>query len=125
MKVSLTVLTLALFCSCKKKDVSPASVQVQVSGLTTKTSLSITVTDNTKGIVVLSLINKFGNNTYSSSAVSPGDQLTIHITSNVDDNLAGDGDAQIKYFFKGDNFGAHGGQVNVSGFSQNETVPQP
>lgn len=111
---------------CKKKDVSPALLQVKVTGLTAKTSLSIRVTDNTQNKVVLDISNQFGNNTYNSNSnVSPGDQLTIYCTANLNDNLDGDGDATLQYSFKGQSVGAHGGIIGRAGFTENETVPTP
>src|SRR5665213_943333 len=97
-KISLLALLSLLVASCKKTDRTPAPLQVEVSGLTTKTSLSIKVTNSTQGnTIVLNIINQFGNTTYSGSNVNPGDQLSIHVTANVNDNLAGDGDGSLIY----------------------------
>jgi len=125
-KITLLACLCFLISSCKKTDRSPAPIQVQVSGLTTKTSLSIKITDLTQGnTVVLNIVNQFGNKTYTGSNVNPGDQLSIYVTANVNDNLAGDGDGTLIYLFKGKNMGAHGGQINIAGFTETETVPEP
>ncbi|WP_179416200.1 hypothetical protein HDF19_10090 [Mucilaginibacter sp. E4BP6] len=126
MKKLISIGLLCLLVSCKKTDYSPANFQVQVSGLTAKTSVSITVKDITENSTILTVVNQFGNNTYNSTTeVHPGDQLSIMASSNVNDDVSGDGDGTLKYYFKGQQMGAHGGEIGVFGFSENETVPQP
>jgi len=117
---------LCLLASCKKSDSNSASTfQVQVSGLTAKTLVTLKVTDNTTNSTTLSETS-VSNGTYTSSQdVNYGDQLTITCNANVNDDASGDGDGTFKYFFKGDQMGAHGGQIDIAGFTENETVPTP
>ncbi len=128
-----TLLTLALLCllliSCKKNSQSPSTpdkIKIDVSGLTEKTSISIRITDDTEGgSTILLLTNQFGNNIYYSSSAFSGDAVKIYVTANIDDDLSGDGDGAIKFSFKGQSIGAHGGIIGKAGFSLNTTLPNP
>ena len=98
-------------------------MQVEVSGLTAKTSLYLKITDATQGnAVILNLENQFGNSTYNTSPVSPGDQLYMTYSTNIPDDAAGDGDGTIKFVYKGQSDGAVSGILSGS---THETVPTP
>jgi hypothetical protein len=121
----LMLLTLGLICvlACKKSNTSPAPLQVVVSGLTSKTSLYLKITDATQSnAVILNLVNQFGNTTYNTPPVSPGDQLYMTYSTNIPDDLAGDGDGTIKFVYKGESDGTVGGILTGS---THETVPTP
>ena len=116
---------LGLIClsACKKSNTVPAPLQVVVSGLTAKTSLYLKITDATQNnAVILNLVNQFGNNTYNTSPVSPGDQLYMTYSTNIPDDLAGDGDGTIKFIYKGESDGSAAGILTGS---THETVPTP
>jgi hypothetical protein len=106
-----TFITLACLCligilGCKKSSdgtpSSQAAVQVEVSGLTTKTALNLRITDVTMGnIVILDLSNKFGNTTYTTSKVNSVDHLIVVYSTNIPDDLQGDGDGTLSFSYKG------------------------
>lgn len=99
-------------------------MQAVVSGLTTKTALSLKITTGSpSGTVILNIVNQFGNTTYTTtSPVSPGDQLYMTYSTNIPDDPAGDGDGTIKFVYNGGQMGAVGGILSGS---IHETVPQP
>lgn len=123
-KLLLAFLCLIALSECKKtSDNSPAPMQVQVSGLTAKTSLTLKVTiGSPSGTVILNVVNQFGNTSYNTSPVNPGDQLYIAYSTNIPDDLSGDGDGTLRFFYKGQSMGAAGGILTGSTHS---TVPTP
>lgn len=123
-KISLLALICLLF-ACKKSSTAPSPIQVEVTGLTSKTTVSIKIVDMTKGNALIFNVTNQSNGTYTTSSVNTGDQITITATSNMNDDLAGDGDGTIALLYKGQNMGVHGGIIGISGFTQNETVPTP
>jgi len=115
---------LLALCGCKKDSSSTlGSLDIQVSGLTDKTSISIVATKSTMNTPFYQITNQFGNKTYSTSPTAAiGDKITITVTSNVDDNLAGDGDGNVAFYYKGKNIGGHGGVIGKAGFTQQVTI---
>lgn len=125
-KLILMAFICLIALACKKSNTDPqAPVQIVVTGLTAKTSVSIKVVDVTQGNTTpFNITNQFGNTTYSTAPVSPGDQLEISISTNINpDNLQGDGDGSFQYYFKGESMGAHAGIIGS--FTQKESVPMP
>lgn len=119
----LALLGLILF-SCKKETANTqAPVQIDISGLTTKTSVSIKVIDITAGnATILDIKNQFGNTTYSTIVVFPGDNLQIIGSTNIiPSNLQNDGVGNFKYSFNGQSMGGHGGAIGS--FTDNVHVP--
>lgn len=129
MKIlNLFALLCLLLYSCSKKSTpSSAPMQIQVSGLSSKTSLSLVVTDNSYGSqnIVLSISNQFGDQTYSTQPVNPGDQLYITFSTNIQDDQVGDGVGELKFFFKGEQMGGTGIAQGIIPGNIHETVPQP
>ena len=113
-------------CGCKKDSTSSStlgSLDIQVSGLTDKTSLNIVAIKSTMNTPFYHITNRFGNKTYSTPATAAiGDKITITVTANVDDNLAGDGDGNVVFYFKGKNIGGHGGIIGKAGFTQQVVI---
>lgn len=112
--------------SCKKSNTSvQAPVQIEVSGLTAKTSVSIKVVDVTNNsATILDVKNQFGNNTFSTIVVFPGDNLQIIGSTNIiPSNLQNDGVGSFKYSFNGQSIGARGG--SIGSFTDNVHVPTP
>lgn len=124
-KLILLSLLFLILASCKKASNTTGYFQVKVSGLTSITNVTFNVKDNTQNLIVLSETN-VSNGTYTSTQqVHSGDQMTITCHANVNDDLAGDGDGSLQFYFNGQLDGAHGGQINISGFSIDETIPNP
>jgi hypothetical protein len=116
MKITILTISVAFVClltACSKKSDSNTpsdTLQVEVSGLTAKTSVSIQIT-NQKNITVLSVVNQFGNKTYNTDKVYSKDQLRIHYSANMKSDLDNNGVGTIKFLYKGQNIGASGGDL--------------
>jgi hypothetical protein len=121
---TLAFICLLALCGCKKDSSSTfGSLNIQVSGLTDKTSLSIVASKSTMNTPFYSITNQFGNKTYTTPATLViGDKVNITVTANVNDNLAGDGDGNVIFYYKGKNIGGHGGMIGKLGFSQQITI---
>jgi hypothetical protein len=124
IKSLVPVIVLLPFIGCKKDSGNiSAPIDITVSGLTAKTSISITAVDETESNKqVLQVTNQYGNTTYHTAIVSAGDKIKITVTANMDDNLQGDGDGSFQFMFKGRSVGGHSGQINRVGFTQDVTA---
>jgi len=121
----LALIGLAM-ASCKKDQATKqAPVQIEVSGLTAKTSISLKVIDITSGnSIILDIKNQFANTTYSTIVVYPGDNLQIIGSTNIiPATLQNDGVATLKYSFNGQSMGGRGGSIGT--FTDNVRVPTP
>lgn len=107
-RFSLLALLCVILCGCKKSTTNPTTLQVQVSGLTSKTSVTIKMV-NQNNLTVLNLANQFGNTTYTASPINVGDVLTITISTNIPDDTAGDGDGTVEFIYAGVDIGSAGG----------------
>jgi hypothetical protein len=124
MKTLVALLALNVLCltACKKESnpvtkqpTSPpvtkldtaGGFQIQVSGLTAKTAVNLIVTDDQN--LILNIKNGYGDTTYTTSAVKIGDPIIVSYSTNIADDLAGDGDGTIKFFYKGFTLGVVGG----------------
>jgi hypothetical protein len=90
-----------------KKSVTSAPFQVQVSGLTSITLITFSV-KNQNSVTILTETNVNNGNYNSFINVNVGDKLTITCTANLNDNIAGDGDGTLKYYFNGEQMGLMG-----------------
>lgn len=127
MKKLLFIALLGLsMVSCKKNQATTqAPVEIEVSGLTAKTSISLKVIDITSGnSTILNIVNQFGNTTYSTIVVFPDDNLQIIGSTNIiPSTLQNDGVATLKYSFNGQSMGGRGGAIGS--FTDNVHVPTP
>ncbi len=125
-KVLLFAVIAFMLGSCKKSSQNyPTPLQIEVSDLTEKTSVSIKAINLTQSnITLLDIRNQFGNRTYPTAPVKVGDKIQITVSANiVVSNVQGDGVGTFKFTFEGRSAGAHGGQIGS--FTITETMPAP
>lgn len=113
-KIIVFVAALVILSSCKKetsKESSIAALQIEVTGLSDKTALSLSVV-NQKKESIMSITEKYGNTTYETSPVSSGDVLNVHWSSNIASDAFKNGEGTLTYKFKGSTIGVSGGNLN-------------
>lgn len=122
--LTLVLIALSLY-SCKKdkKDTTPSPLEITVTGLSDKTSLTLFVDDqNNKR--VLEVVNKFGNTTYNTQPVNSGDILKVRYNSNIASDAQNNGNGNLSFSYKGQNRGASGGNLNYpKGNTINISIP--
>ena len=114
-----TLTTLAFLClilaSCKK-DSTPTGVQIQVSGLPSDVTLTLSATDDKEGTILDPTTAT--NGTYTTKPVLPGDRVTFtYILSKELKN-----DAVLKFYYKNLSMGATGFYLSAA---TEESVPNP
>jgi hypothetical protein len=113
-KNALMLVLLALSMhSCKKdkQDDNQNPLEIVVTGLTVKTSITI-IADDQNNKRILEVSNKFGNATYKTAPVNSGDVLRIHYNSNLASDIQNNGNGNLSFYYKGQNRGAAGGNLN-------------
>ncbi|WP_295716427.1 hypothetical protein [Mucilaginibacter sp.] len=128
---SLAFLCLMAFSGCKKSDSTPPTqtidppakidysianangLQLAVSNLTAKTSITIFVTDyNRPTDTLMKISNLYGNKSYYTKDVSKGQKCSIFINSNVVADVANNGTGIITFYYKSEILGINAGNFS-------------
>lgn len=115
------LLPLALLSGCDKDDptVQPSGLQINVTGLTANTRISIHVY---KGAELISKLDNAysaqmsGSLSYTTPAVNPGDVLNVKYKSDKAPASSGDGKADIKFLYKDQQIGSVSGDLGYPDF---------
>lgn len=107
------ILIVFAFASCNKSEDevdTTGALQIEVSGMSTITSISLSVT-NQNGVNLLSVTDKFGSTTYETATVKTGDVISIRYSSNIASDVLGNGSGNLKFSYLGKNIGGAGGDL--------------
>lgn len=129
-QLSLCFIALLLFsCSSKKDNPNPAPsngkpIQVEVSGLTTLTSVSIQI-KKPNGEIVLDIVNQFGNKTYTGSLITERPvKLKAHYSANISSDLDNNGNGSLKFIYDGEARTTAGGNLGgTKGYNVEISIP--
>lgn len=110
MKRLLFILIVLTVAGCKKSDDSGFPLVASVSGMTSKTSITMKFVDNSSGgLTILIVTNQFGDQSFSTPNLKSGASIVVTYSTNIPDDKAGNGDGAIKFSYNGASVGAVGG----------------
>jgi len=112
--ILLSLLVISIFGSCKKDEESEknssAPITITTSGLSATTDISLEVTTST-GTNILTLVKQYGNKSYETAAVSSGQTITAHVSSTIANDVAGNGQGDLTFVYKGKTIMVWGGNL--------------